>query len=174
MLKAVGIIFATFGFIGLILWGNHIFSIVAQMLTLAILASVDFAFIKSLLNNRIPIITRYAYLIDGDLCDKRIRYTRLVTQAWVLMFSLFIVIKLLVLFYHFQAWVLPQFLVYLQFSVFIGLAVLFFGEYALRQFLFGNTKNENSSPDTFVSFLKNVAKIPINEVFKTDFVKPEK
>ncbi|WP_024850531.1 COG4648 family protein [Hydrogenovibrio kuenenii] len=181
MLKTIALlsISISIGIIGLTVWSNNLLSIATQMLTLAILVFIDFVFILSLKKHRIPIITRYAYLIDGDICERRAKYTRQVTQAWVTMLTLVVLAKLLTLFYYFQSLVLPSLLAYLQPSLFAGLAILFFGEYAFRQLLFGNKspenqQNENFKQDTFLSFLKNVARIPIHEVLKSDFSKPEK
>lgn len=63
---------------------SHAFVIAAwQGLMLLGLSAFWLFFAVSLLPQRIPLITRYAWLIDGTMDEPKRRYTRRVTWAWV-------------------------------------------------------------------------------------------
>lgn len=56
-----------------------------QSVTFIGLSLIWLFFLSSLLPDRVPLITRYAWLIDGRMDARKQRYTRRVTWAWALL-----------------------------------------------------------------------------------------
>lgn len=56
-----------------------------QTFTFIGLSLIWLFFVSSLLPGRVPLITRYAWLIDGRMDARKQRYTRRVTWAWALL-----------------------------------------------------------------------------------------
>ncbi|WP_340149190.1 hypothetical protein [uncultured Sneathiella sp.] len=97
-----------------------------------VLISLSFAFLfgYSLLNPP-PIIERFARMMEGELDEQAIRYTRNVTVAWVVFFLLNAAVSLWTALYaDLEAWTL-----YNGFISYILIGLMFGGEFLLRQFV---------------------------------------
>tara|TARA_R100000005_G_scaffold88808_1_gene58971 strand:+ start:4589 stop:5170 length:582 start_codon:yes stop_codon:yes gene_type:complete len=78
-----------------------------------------------------PIIERIARAMEGELDDHAIRYTRRVTEAWVVFFLLNAAVSLWTAFYaSLEIWTL-----YNGFVSYLLIGLMFGGEYLLRQYV---------------------------------------
>ena len=91
-----------------------------------------FSFGQSLVGGRTPIVERFARMARGEISRERIAYCRAVTKVWCAFFLLSGCLSLwLALYASPAAWAL-----YTGTVVYLAVAALFAGEYAVRKMLF--------------------------------------
>ena len=84
---------------------------------------------RTLRPGKVPIISRYAELIDGNLTDEMEKYTRQVTRAWAILFLLLTVESIvLAVFAPLYIWSL-----FTNVINYLAVAVMFIAEYAYRR-----------------------------------------
>lgn len=154
------------GFMALILllWAGFSDGLIAetiQWLLFTLLVFIWGFFSFSLLPNKTPIITRYAYLIDQQLSNQELIYTRLITIIWSVYLLLVILTKL------FPEMLLSQ--TSEKIPVWIGLYVfgglLFPAEFYTRKLLFKRHRSRS-----FGAFIKQLMQIPLTQIWH--FEKP--
>ncbi len=94
-------------------------------------------FARTLRAGCVPLITKFAYMTDGRYMPEKAKYTRVLTQAWVLFFVLIALESLLLaVFASLEAWSLfTNFINYL-------IALMFFvGEYFFRRLVLPQIKH---------------------------------
>ena len=112
---------------------------------------------KTLLPGETPIITSLAALIEKSLSDRRVKYTRMLTQIWVGIFFCMLVESLLLSLYASQyTWSL-----FTNFINYLIVAFLLLAEYVLRIYLFRNEEHTG-----FIVFINRLRKINISHVLQ--------
>jgi uncharacterized membrane protein len=110
---------------------------------------------RTLLAGKVPIITRYAELIDGELSEEVKSYTYRVTQAWTLFFfTLFIESIALAIFAPVSIWSL-----FTNVINYVAISVMFIAEYFYRKRTFGSLPKRG-----FVQFLQKLVRIKPSEL----------
>jgi len=96
-------------------------------------ASLLLAFGGSLLRGNVPMVERFARMIDHDLSPERASHCRAVTRVWCAFFAVNGAVSLwLALFAPVHAWGL-----YCGGIAYLAMGALFAGEYAVRRIRFG-------------------------------------
>jgi uncharacterized membrane protein len=110
---------------------------------------------RTLQAGRVPIITRYAELIDGELSDDMVLYTYRITQAWTLFFFILLVECIaLAVFAPAAIWSL-----FTNVINYIAIAVMFFAEYIYRKRMFSDQPKRS-----FIQFMQRVVRIRPSEL----------
>ncbi len=131
-----------------------------QLITLMILVIVYGLFAGSLLPNSTPLISRYAILMDKTIGQEELNYTRKVTWAWVMLLTWILFAKTDALFFQ-QACLENRLTHHLDTLSFIGMAVLFLGEFYLRKQLFPH-KDHGSIQD----FVMAISRISLKTIWQ--------
>lgn len=110
---------------------------------------------KTLLAGKVPLITRYAELIDGELTEDMTVYTYRVTQVWTVFFLLmFIESVALAIFAPTSVWSL-----FTNVINYVAIAFMFVAEYIYRKKTFSEVPNRS-----FIQFMQQVARIKPSEL----------
>lgn len=135
-----------------------IFFIVSNF-SVIILSFLLFFFSHSLLKNQTPIITRFAKLLGAENSISESIYTRKVTITWLLFFASLLSYKILFLLeiVTFERRGLIEAMFY------IGSAVLFVGEFYIRQFFLPAHRGTS-----LVIFLKSLSKVSFQSIWTFD------
>lgn len=128
--------------------------VLPPMLAFAILATI---FGNSLRKGSVPLITRIALVIRGELPDYVAAYTRKATLAWVLFFLSMLTVNIgLVLFASLETWSY-----FANVIAWVLTGLMFLVEYLVRRY---------SMPDhvdySFVEFLHNLARVDYRHVLR--------
>jgi uncharacterized membrane protein len=122
-----------------------------------IFATMAYTFASTLRSGSVPLITRIALVIRGELPDYVMVYTRKATLAWVIFFLVMMFINLfLAMFASLEIWS--------YFANFIawGLTgLMFLGEYLVRRYSMPNHVDYS-----FAEFLRNLARVDYRHVLK--------
>lgn len=138
-----------------------------QISSLLVLSAIYTLFISSLRPHQTPLISRYAILMDPEIGDKELRYTRKVTWAWVILLSLFFIIKIEVLFFSAE-WHILQYRLNHSVDVLFLLSsgFLFIGELYLRCWIF-----PEKTHDSLIQFIQKTCRISLKDIWT--FKRPE-
>lgn len=110
---------------------------------------------RTLRADKVPIITRYAELIDGELSDEMTDYTYRVTQVWTAFFFLMFIESIaLALFAPTSIWSL-----FTNAINYLAIAVMFVAEYIYRKKICSDLPKKS-----FIQFLQKVARIKPSEL----------
>ena len=110
---------------------------------------------RTLQTGEVPLITRYAELIDGKLSEEMMLYTYRVTQVWtVFFFLLFIESAALAIFAPVSIWSL-----FTNVINYIAIAIMFVAEYFYRTKVCSDVPRRG-----FIQFLQKVARIKPSEL----------
>lgn len=112
-------------------------------------------FASTLKVDKVPIITRYAELIDGELNDEMVGYTYRITQIWtVFFFILFVECIGLAIFAPAEIWSL-----FTNVINYVAIAVMFIAEFIYRK------RNYSDQPNrSFIQFMQRVVRIKPSEL----------
>lgn len=139
-------------------WLRDLLQITSLILLLAIYA----LFISSLGFKQTPLISRYALLMDPEIGDRELRYTRKVTWAWVILLSLLFIGKIAVLFFNTEWYVFGYPLhPFLDVLFLLCSASLFIGELYLRRWVF-----PEKTHDSFMQFIEKTRQISLSDIWK--------
>lgn len=138
-----------------------------QITSLMLLFAIYTLFISSLGFNQTPLISRYALLMDPEIGDRELRYTRKITWAWVILLSLLFMGKIAVLFFNTE-WYVSGYPLhhFLDVLFLLSSAILFTGELYLRRWVF-----PEKTHDTLIQFIQKTQQISLNDILK--FKRPE-
>ena len=110
---------------------------------------------RTLRPGKVPIISRYAELIDGNLSDEMEKYTRQVTRAWAILFLLLTVESIvLAVFAPLYIWSL-----FTNVINYLAVAVMFIAEYAYRRKTYRDLPRRS-----FLQFMQKVVHIRPSEL----------
>jgi uncharacterized membrane protein len=110
---------------------------------------------RTLQADKVPIITRYAELIDGELSDEMLCYTYRVTQVWtVIFFVLFVESIALAIFAPTTIWSL-----FTNVINYVAIAVMFVAEYIYRKNSYRDLPKRS-----FIQFMQRVVRIKPSEL----------
>lgn len=117
---------------GLILQGQSKF--VIYLPPIMINLGLFLFFGRSLQGDRVPLITRYAEIIDGNLNQEIVRYTKRVTQIWTILFFVMLMESIvLALFASWEIWS-----IFTNFINYGFVILMFIAEYFYRQAVYPN------------------------------------
>ena len=110
---------------------------------------------RSLLKSHIPLITRYARLIDGELNSEMLFYTKRVTQIWTALFLIMLIESIvLAIFFPVEIWSL-----FTNFLNYLVVIFVFFAEYTYRNKVYPELPKRN-----FLEFLQRVRQIRLDQI----------
>ena len=93
-----------------------------------------FTFARTLTTNNVPLCTQFAQIIEGDLTAEYYIYTKKVTVAWTLFFSLMILISsVLFFFYSVSAWSIFANFIYFPLVISMFIVEFLVRKYALPE-----------------------------------------
>jgi uncharacterized membrane protein len=118
---------------------------------------MGYVFASSLQPGSVPLVTRFALIIRGELPEYVTVYTRKATMAWVLFFATMLLINIvLAIWASLETWSY-----FSNVIAWILTGAMFLGEYLVRRY---------SMPDhvdySFVEFLRNLLRVDYRHVFK--------
>jgi uncharacterized membrane protein len=124
---------------------------------LAINVMILWAFARSLAPGRTPLITLFASLVDGELDDATLRYTRRATRWWVIFLALMLVANVtLALWAPHEVWsFVAHFLNY-----------LLLGGFFLLEFLLRRHFLPARASGGFIAFVRSLARIDVRAVLR--------
>ncbi|MDG4811605.1 hypothetical protein P8629_01170 [Hydrogenovibrio sp. 3SP14C1] len=133
-----------------------------QIASLVVMLSVYSLFISSLWPNKTPLISRYAILMEPEISEQELRYTRKVTWAWVLLLSMLFIEKTGIVLFNTEWWFLGYYLNnYLEVIFMLGSAFLFIGELYLRRWIF-----PEKTHDSLKQFFQKITHISLQDIWK--------
>ena len=145
ILFAIGIVLATGDRLLLIMYLPPVVICMALLLI----------FGRTLKADKVPIITRYAELIDGELSEEMAGYTYRVTQAWTIFFFILLVECIgLAVFAPTKIWSL-----FTNVINYVAIGVMFFTEYIYRKRVFSDLPRRS-----FIQFMQRVVRIKPSEL----------
>lgn len=133
-----------------LVWSTH--SAGALLLLPPVLINLAMALIfgSTLLPGATPLITQFSRILKGTLDTKALRYTRRITLAWVVFFTLMALESVLLALYA-PPWVWSLFTNFLNY---LFLLLFFLVEYALRVRLFPEQEHPG-----FIPFIRSLTKV---------------
>jgi uncharacterized membrane protein len=141
----------------ILLIGLYFQRTVVVMPPILIFSALGMAFALSLRPPAIPVVTRLAEIIRGEMPADVAAYTRRVTLVWALFFGLMALVSvLLAMFVSLEVWSL--------FSNFIAwglIALMFVAEFMVRRRLLANHVDYS-----FLDFLRNLSRVDLRHVMK--------
>jgi len=110
---------------------------------------------RTLKVDKVPIITRYAELIDGELSEEMACYTYRVTQAWTIFFFILLIECIgLAVFAPTEIWSL-----FTNVINYVAIATMFYAEYIYRKRMFSGLPKRS-----FIQFMQRVVRIKPSEL----------
>ena len=130
-----------------------------RFIPLAMYLSLALLFASTLLPQRTPLITRFAFLMrQGKMPDEVIHYTRRVTLLWVLFFCSMAAVTLwLALFGDIHDWSL-----FVNVISYVLMALLFLAEFAYRRWRLGKLVDYS-----FTEFLGGLVRLDYAQLFRS-------
>ena len=130
-----------------------------QLFTLGVLTGLSVIVVMSLMQNKTPMITRYALLMGAEDSPEERSYTRKVTWVWALFFIALLILKSEALLSD----QLATSLGFVELVFYAGSGVLFVGEFYIRQWFLPAHRGSS-----LWSFLHQLSQVSPKEVWEFD------
>ena len=133
-----------------LVWSTHSAGTLLLLPPVLINLAMALIFGSTLLPGATPLITQFSRILKGTLDAKALRYTRRITLAWVVFFTLMALESVLLALYA-PPWVWSLFTNFLNY---LFLLLFFLVEYALRVRLFPEQEHPG-----FIPFIRSLTKV---------------